>query len=103
MRVVYSLGSNLGDREAALRGAIAALAAGDLRLVAVSPVYETEPWGVVGHPDYLNVVAVFDDYDTAVRCFHSPEYQHAIAERGDSADVDVLIVEGDEGDQPADG
>lgn len=60
MRVVYSLGSNLGDREAALRGAIAALAAGDLRLVAVSPVYETEPWGVVGHPDYLNVVAVFD-------------------------------------------
>ena len=60
MRVVYSLGSNLGDRQAALRGAIAALAAGDLRLVAVSPVYETEPWGVVGHPDYLNVVAVFD-------------------------------------------
>ena len=65
MRVVYSLGSNLGDRQAALRGAIAALAAGDLRLVAVSPVYETEPWGVVGHPDYLNVVAVFDAPDDA--------------------------------------
>ena len=50
-----------------------------------------------------NVVAVFDDYATALACFRSPEYQHAIAERGDSADVDVLIVEGYEGSQPADG
>jgi uncharacterized protein (DUF1330 family) len=50
-----------------------------------------------------NVVAVFEDYETARACFHSPEYQHAIAERGDSADVDVVIVEGYDGPQPADG
>jgi 2-amino-4-hydroxy-6-hydroxymethyldihydropteridine diphosphokinase len=60
MRVVYSLGSNLGDRVAALRTAVSGLAVGDAQLVAVSPVYETEPWGVVGHPDYLNVVAVYE-------------------------------------------
>ncbi len=63
MRVVYSLGSNLGDRIAQLRTAIAGLGADDLRLVAVSPVYETAPWGVVGHPDYLNVVAVYEGAD----------------------------------------
>lgn len=65
MRVVYSLGANLGDRLASLRAAVAGLTGDDLRLVAVSPVYETEPWGVVGHPDYLNVVAVYEAPDDA--------------------------------------
>lgn len=43
-RVVLALGSNLGDRLAALQGALDALADPDaLRLLAVSPVYETAP------------------------------------------------------------
>ena len=50
-----------------------------------------------------NVVIEFKDYETALACFHSPEYQHAIAERADSAEVDTLIVEGYDGPQPADG
>jgi uncharacterized protein (DUF1330 family) len=58
---------------------------------------------VAGESWPRNVVAVFKDYDTALACFHSPEYQHAIAERGDSADVDVLIVEEYDGPQPGDG
>ncbi|MFE7116422.1 2-amino-4-hydroxy-6-hydroxymethyldihydropteridine diphosphokinase [Streptomyces sp. NPDC057654] len=44
---VVSLGSNLGNRLETLQGAVDAL--GDtpgLRVKAVSPVYETEPWGV---------------------------------------------------------
>ncbi|HET7715958.1 MAG TPA: DUF1330 domain-containing protein [Bauldia sp.] len=49
-----------------------------------------------------NVVIEFKDYETALACYHSPEYQHAIAERGNSADVDVLIVEGYDGPQPTD-
>ncbi len=60
MRIVYSLGSNLGDRLAHLREGIAGLATDTVRLVAVSSVYETAPWGVVGHPDYLNVIAVYE-------------------------------------------
>lgn len=44
-----------------------------------------------------NVVIEFKDYETALACFHSPEYQHAIAERGDSADLDLVIVEGYDG------
>ncbi|AJZ86228.1 MULTISPECIES: 2-amino-4-hydroxy-6-hydroxymethyldihydropteridine diphosphokinase [Streptomyces] len=46
-RAVISLGSNLGNRLEILQGAIDAL--GDtpgLRVKAVSPVYETDPWGV---------------------------------------------------------
>jgi 2-amino-4-hydroxy-6-hydroxymethyldihydropteridine diphosphokinase len=43
-RVVVALGSNLGERFAALQGAVDALAdTPDFFLTGVSPVYETEP------------------------------------------------------------
>ena len=57
-RAVLSLGSNLGDRRAHLRAAVAGFA--DV-LVAASPVYETAPWGGVEQPDFLNMVLVVDD------------------------------------------
>lgn len=58
---VLSLGSNLGDRVARLRGAVAGLT--DV-LLAVSGVYETDPWGDPDQPDYLNaIVLVADDGD----------------------------------------
>jgi 2-amino-4-hydroxy-6-hydroxymethyldihydropteridine diphosphokinase len=50
---VLSLGSNVGDRLAHLQRAVDALAGVVQR---VSPVYETEPWGVAGHDDYLNLI-----------------------------------------------
>lgn len=59
-RAVVSLGSNLGDRLAYLRLAIASFA--DV-LVAVSPVYETAPWGVTDQPDFLNAVLVVESED----------------------------------------
>jgi 2-amino-4-hydroxy-6-hydroxymethyldihydropteridine diphosphokinase len=57
-RAVLSLGSNLGDRGAHLRAALAGFA--DV-LVAASPVYETAPWGGVDQDDFLNMVLVVDD------------------------------------------
>ena len=66
MEVGLSLGSNVGDRLAMLRGAgqrIAALAG--VRILAGSPVYETEPVGVKpAYVDlrYLNAVLVIE-YD----------------------------------------
>ncbi|MBI0381275.1 2-amino-4-hydroxy-6-hydroxymethyldihydropteridine diphosphokinase, partial [Streptomyces albiflaviniger] len=46
-RAVLSLGSNLGNRLEILQGAIDALEdTPGLRVKAVSPVYETDPWGV---------------------------------------------------------
>jgi 2-amino-4-hydroxy-6-hydroxymethyldihydropteridine diphosphokinase len=43
-QVYLSLGSNLGDRVALLRAAVAQLQAAGLALVATSPLYESEPW-----------------------------------------------------------
>ncbi|WP_214367731.1 2-amino-4-hydroxy-6-hydroxymethyldihydropteridine diphosphokinase [Pseudonocardia sp. H11422] len=60
-RAVLSLGSNLGDRFAYLRSAVADLA--DV-LVAASPVYETAPWGGVAQDDFLNAVLIVEDPGT---------------------------------------
>ncbi|MET8411830.1 2-amino-4-hydroxy-6-hydroxymethyldihydropteridine diphosphokinase [Streptomyces sp. NPDC005195] len=60
-RAVLSLGSNLGNRLETLQGAIDALEdTPGVRVKAVSPVYETEPWGVEpgSQPTYLNAVVV---------------------------------------------
>lgn len=58
MRTVLSIGSNLGDRLARLQTVVDAL--GD-RLRAVSPVYETDPWGGVDQGAFLNAVVIADD------------------------------------------
>ncbi|MGW1722250.1 2-amino-4-hydroxy-6-hydroxymethyldihydropteridine diphosphokinase [Streptomyces sp. NPDC002306] len=60
-RAVISLGSNLGNRLETLQGAIDALEdTPGLRVKGVSPVYETEPWGVEpgSQPSYFNAVVV---------------------------------------------
>ncbi|MFI6337926.1 2-amino-4-hydroxy-6-hydroxymethyldihydropteridine diphosphokinase [Streptomyces sp. NPDC050535] len=60
-RAVISLGSNLGNRLETLQGAIDALEdTPGVRVKAVSPVYETEPWGVApdSQPTYFNAVVV---------------------------------------------
>jgi 2-amino-4-hydroxy-6-hydroxymethyldihydropteridine diphosphokinase len=56
VRVHLGLGSNLGDRASALAQARALLDRPDLRIVAVSKVYETTPWGVFDQPRFLNQV-----------------------------------------------
>ncbi|MGC3002160.1 2-amino-4-hydroxy-6-hydroxymethyldihydropteridine diphosphokinase [Streptomyces sp. G35A] len=58
---VVSLGANLGNRLETLQGAVDALEdTPGVRVKAVSPVYETEPWGVEpgSQPAYFNAVAV---------------------------------------------
>ena len=59
-RVVLSIGSNLGDRLARLQSVVDGL--GD-RVRAVSPVYETDPWGGVEQGPFLNAVVVAEDPD----------------------------------------
>ncbi|RCG23538.1 2-amino-4-hydroxy-6-hydroxymethyldihydropteridine diphosphokinase [Streptomyces diacarni] len=58
---VLSLGSNLGNRLESLQSAVDALAdTPGLKVKAVSPVYETEPWGVEtdSQPSYFNAIVV---------------------------------------------
>jgi 2-amino-4-hydroxy-6-hydroxymethyldihydropteridine diphosphokinase len=60
MRVAIALGSNLGDREAQLRGAVASLTPALTRL-RVSSFYETDPVDVPGtQPMFLNAAATGD-------------------------------------------
>jgi 2-amino-4-hydroxy-6-hydroxymethyldihydropteridine diphosphokinase len=103
-RALLGLGSNLGDRRAYLREAVAALP----DVVAVSPVYETDP---VGGPEdqgpYLNVVV---ELDTDL----SPRQLLELGQRLETAahrvraerwgprtlDVDVLLVGDEQVDDP---
>ncbi|MBH1934944.1 2-amino-4-hydroxy-6-hydroxymethyldihydropteridine diphosphokinase [Streptomyces sp. AV19] len=58
---VLSLGSNLGNRLETLQGAVDALEdTPGVRVKAVSPVYETDPWGVEpgSQPAYFNAVVL---------------------------------------------
>jgi 2-amino-4-hydroxy-6-hydroxymethyldihydropteridine diphosphokinase len=58
MRVHLSLGSNLGDRRANLRRALAALEAKDgVRITARSRCYETAPQDRCNQPSFLNLAA----------------------------------------------
>jgi 2-amino-4-hydroxy-6-hydroxymethyldihydropteridine diphosphokinase len=59
-RVYVGLGSNLGEREAAIREACAWLERCGARLLALSPLYETEPWGLVDQPRFLNAACLVD-------------------------------------------
>jgi len=53
--IVYiALGTNIGDRLANLRAAVDALAP-YVRVLAESGIYETEPWGFVDQPAFLNM------------------------------------------------
>jgi len=58
-RVYLALGSNLGDRLANLSRALQALSS-YAAVQRVSPVVETDPWGVLDQPDFLNQVAEAD-------------------------------------------
>lgn len=49
------------------------------------------------------VVIEFSDYATALACHRSPEYAKARALRSGRAHADIIVVEGYDGVQPADG
>ncbi|WP_101951631.1 2-amino-4-hydroxy-6-hydroxymethyldihydropteridine diphosphokinase [Mycobacterium sp. 3519A] len=78
-RVVLSIGSNLGDRQARLQSVVDGL---DGAVRAVSPVYETDAWGGVEQGPFLNAVLIADD--PALDCrgwLHRAQELEAAAER----------------------
>ncbi|MDP3711649.1 MAG: 2-amino-4-hydroxy-6-hydroxymethyldihydropteridine diphosphokinase [Mycobacteriales bacterium] len=98
MTAVLSIGSNTGDRLAHLRAAL------DLLLpVAVSPVYETDPWGPVGQDDFLNAIVVLDcDAEQAwVRAVAAETAAGRVRDQRwgpRSLDVDVVVAVGSDPD-----
>lgn len=90
------MGSNLGDREAHLRTAVAALP----DLVALSPVYESSPVGGPRQDDYLNAVAALDTALSPRQLLEVAQSLEQVAGRVRTVrwgprtlDVDVLLVD----------
>ena len=106
-RAFVGLGSNLGDRLGHLERAVGLLAArGDL--VAVSPVYETEPVGGPEQGPYLNVVVELSTAETPRALLERCRALEEDAQRVRTVrfgprtlDADVLLV-GDERVEEAD-
>jgi 2-amino-4-hydroxy-6-hydroxymethyldihydropteridine diphosphokinase len=102
---VLSIGSNLGDRLATLQSAVDAFRAW---LVAVSPVYETPPWGPVPQEDYLNaVLLVADPHASAADwLLRAHAAEQAVGRTRDvrwgprTLDVDVVAVDDVTADDP---
>jgi 2-amino-4-hydroxy-6-hydroxymethyldihydropteridine diphosphokinase len=97
-RAVLSIGSNVGDRLGNLQSAIDAFRPW---LVAVSPVYETPPWGPVPQDDYLNAVLLTADPGAGPRDWlrRGQDAERAAARTRDvrwgprTLDVDVIVVD----------
>ena len=102
-RAFLGLGSNLGDRRALLAAAVAALP----DVVAVSPLYETDPVGGPEQGAFLNLVVELSTTRTARELLAVCAEREAAAERvrevrwgPRTLDVDVLWVDGEEVDEP---
>jgi 2-amino-4-hydroxy-6-hydroxymethyldihydropteridine diphosphokinase len=99
MPTVYlSLGSNLSDREANLRAAIAALPQAGVRVTQVSSLYETEPVDYLDQPWFLNCVVEAEtnlESHALLRVLHAIEAQ--LGNKKDFAkgprkiDLDILL------------
>jgi 2-amino-4-hydroxy-6-hydroxymethyldihydropteridine diphosphokinase len=107
-RAYLAIGSNLGDRADHLQGAVDGLAAADgITVVAVSPVYETEPVGGPEQPDYLNAVVAVDTdltprelLEVAQRLEHEAGRVRVERWGPRTLDVDVLLVGEEHVDEP---
>lgn len=70
--VHLSLGANLGDRFVMLRQAVAALCGlPGVRVTRTSKVYETAPWGLIGQPDFFNIVVEIETALTPLELLHA--------------------------------
>ena len=96
MRAVLSIGSNMDDRWALLRGVRDEFAA---EIVAASPVYSTPPWGVTDQDEFLNAVLIVDVDQTPLELLRRGQRLEEAAERvrvrrwgPRTLDVDVVQV-----------
>lgn len=97
-----SLGSNVGDREAQVRDALARLGAAG-RVVAVSSFYETEPVEFTRQPWFLNCAVALETSQTprqlmtAILGIEEEMGRRRVQKKGPrSIDIDILIFVSDE-------
>jgi len=97
--IYLSLGSNLGDRAANLRAAIAALPSANLHVRKVSSFYETEPVDYLDQPWFLNCVVEGETDAQPIELLHvlrAIETQlgsrKAFAKGPRLLDIDILLI-----------
>ena len=106
--VVLALGSNQGDRQDILQGAVDAIVGlPGVRVTAVSPVYETVPVGGPAQPDYLNAVVLADAARSARELLDRLHEIEAAFDRvrmvrwgPRTLDIDVVDFGGERSDDP---
>ena len=94
------LGSNLGDRQAAIQGALDHLAAAPgLELLSASQLYECPAWGYASEFDYLNAVVAVETERSARSLLELGQELERRAQRirnvrwgPRTLDVDVLLI-----------
>jgi 2-amino-4-hydroxy-6-hydroxymethyldihydropteridine diphosphokinase len=98
-RVYLSLGSNVGDRQAQLRDALARLGAVG-RVIAVSSFYETEPVEFTRQPWFLNCAVALETNQTPrllmteILAIEQDMGRRRVQKKGPrSIDIDILICE----------
>ena len=107
-RATLALGSNLGDRLAALQRAVDLLAERGVRATASSRVWETDPvGGPEGQPAYLNAVVRADTALSSIGVLHAANDVEALLGRvrdvrwgPRTIDVDVLLYDDVISDDP---
>ena len=109
-RAYLGLGSNLGSRADHLQFGLDGLAARAGRVVAISPVYETEPVGGPPQPDYLNAVVAVETELSPRELLGVAKALEAEAGREPASpegrwgprplDIDVLMVGDERVDEP---
>ena len=99
--VFLGLGSNLGDRIKNIRETLGLIEkSGQVKLVDVSSLYETEPVGVKGQPEFINCVArVQTDLDPHSLLNTLKEMETAMGRKPNThlrsrpIDIDILLYD----------
>ncbi|MGB2901199.1 MAG: 2-amino-4-hydroxy-6-hydroxymethyldihydropteridine diphosphokinase [Candidatus Acidiferrum sp.] len=106
-KVYMSLGSNVGDREANLRGAIAALPAAGVRVTRVSAFYETEPVDYLEQEWFLNCAVEGETEKAAMELLRSLREvetrmgsKKLVAKGPRLIDIDILLYGAETVDTP---
>ena len=104
MRAFLSIGSNLGDRRRYLRHAVETLP----DVVAVSPIYETDPLGGPPQDEFLNLVVELDTRLSPTALLGLCHRIEASADRSRDVrwgprtlDLDIIWVDGVTMDEPS--
>ena len=109
-RAFVGLGSNLGDREATLRAAVAELAAAPgVEVLGVSTLIDTEPVGILDQPRFLNGVLALEtdlpprellDLLLSVEARFGRDRTAVPAQGPRTLDLDLLVYGEEELDEP---